>query len=470
MQQVEIPRLVIAGTHSGAGKTTIVTGLLAALRNRGLNVQSYKVGPDYIDPGYHQLASGKPSHNLDTWLLPPEKLLPFFSKSASGNDMAVIEGVMGLYDGGRSGISSTAAIAKELKAPVVLVIDAKSMGESAAAVALGYTSYDPAVNIIGVIFNRVGSPTHKAMIADAMERLGIPVLGFLPRDVALTTPERHLGLKPVTEHDAQATITTMQQWIENHLNIDALLEEARKACPLEKITALYSPDQPLRRVRVAVAQDEAFSFYYPESLETLNTFGADLIPFSPLTDTGLPPDVDGVILGGGFPEMFLPELSANHSMHQALQAAHAMHMPIYAECGGLMYLTQGITDFNGQMFPLVGLLPATCAMQHKLQTVGYVTATAVQDTLLCRNNESLRGHEFHFSQMTPEPAHAADFAWAFQFTKTRTGQTYYGGYAKHNLLASYLHFHFAGHPAAAKRFINHCLAYRQARQGGRQDE
>lgn len=463
MSQMNIPRIIIAGTHSGVGKTTIVTGILAALRQKGLAVQSYKVGPDYIDPGYHQLASGKAAHNLDTWLIPPGKLASIFSKTAQGNDLAVIEGVMGLYDGGRTGISSTAAIAKLLHAPVVLVIDAKAVGESAAAMALGFKMYDPEVKLAGVILNRLGSLNHQNMICEALDKIKIPVLGSMYRNQALQMPERHLGLTPVTEHDAQEVVRQLQEQIAAQLDIDKLIEIAQHSSALaiddcgESGTFVHQPYP----VRIGVAQDEAFSFYYAESLDVLKTLGAEIVPFSPIKDRELP-QVDGVILGGGFPEMFVSPLSCNKGMHQSIRHACAKGMPFYAECGGFMYLTNTIVDFDGQEYEMAGIIPAVCSMESKLQTVGYVEATALSDNVLCTAGEVLRGHEFHFSQMKYDKCEEP-FPWAFSLKKTRTGVTYAGGYAANNVVGSYLHMHFAGNEKSARHFLAKCMEFKHGK-------
>lgn len=457
MQAVKIPRIVIAGTSSGVGKTTIVTGLLGALKQRGLTVQSYKVGPDYIDPGYHYLASGKHAHNLDTWLLPEEKLTTIFTKTAKGNDLAVIEGVMGLFDGGRKGVSSTAAIAKLINAPVILVIDAKSMGESAAAIALGYKLYDTDVNIAGVILNRLGSDTHRDIICQAMTQLDIEVLGCIYRNEAFSMPVRHLGLTPTTENNADSAVDAMIANISAQVNIERVIEISRIATPLD-LPKVHFNREPAQKICIGVAQDEAFSFYYPESLDVLVALGAEIVPFSPLKDVTLP-EVDGIILGGGFPEMFVGALTKNISMRTALLNAFKNDMPIYAECGGLMYLTRQIRDFNGDVYDMVGAIPAVCTMEAKLQTVGYVEASPLKPNILGNVGEIMRGHEFHFSRMIPDSAD--DFDWAFQLTKMRTGSVYNAGYSSRNLLASYLHMHFAGNEKAAKAFYSHCLEYKR---------
>ncbi|MGI6091398.1 MAG: cobyrinate a,c-diamide synthase [Veillonellaceae bacterium] len=457
MQAIKLPRIVIAGTSSGVGKTTIVTGLLGALKQSGRNVQSYKVGPDYIDPGYHFLASGKPSHNLDTWLIPEEKLTAIFTQTAKNSDLALIEGVMGLYDGGRKGISSTASIAKLLKAPVVLVIDAKSMGESAAAIALGYKMYDSNINLAGVILNRLGSLAHRDMICQAMDKLGIEVLGCIFRNDALSMPERHLGLTPITENCATNTVNAMTEQIGAQVNLARIVEISENTDPIV-YSSKSRPVTIAKTVRIGVAQDEAFSFYYPESLETLESLGAELVPFSPLNDTVLP-NVDGLILGGGFPEMFVKQLTQNNQMRSAILEASKCDMPIYAECGGLMYLTRQVIDFDGNVYDMVGAIPAICTMESKLQTVGYIEASPLKTNVLANPGNVLRGHEFHFSRMIPDCPDS--FPWAFEIKKMRTGAIYNAGYSDNNLLASYLHIHFAGNLDAAAQFIRQCQQYRK---------
>ena len=453
---VRIPRLVIAGTQSGVGKTTIVSGLLSALRRRGLNVQSYKVGPDYIDPGYHALASGRPCHNLDSWLMPQERLLSMFAATSRGMDIAVVEGVMGLFDGGRGGVASTASLARLLSAPVVLVVNARSAGESVAAVVLGFKQYDPSLALAGVILNQVGSDSHQAMVVEAVERIGVKVLGVIRRADSLKVPERHLGLLPVTENAADAVLESIHAAIAGQLDVDALLELAGKAPELSMPEAPMLP--ATRQVKIGVAKDEAFSFYYPESLRVLEEMGAELVPFSPLRDTTLPA-VDGLLFGGGFPEMFLQQLADNQPMLDAIRAAAGQGVPIVAECGGYMYLCRSVTDFHGKQFPMVGLIGENCLMAQRLQTVGYVEATALVDSVLCQAGETLRGHEFHFSRM--EPADAAQPCQpAFLITKNRTGLSAPGGFAGANLVASYLHIHFAGNLAAARRFVDACGVYR----------
>ena len=452
----QCPRIVLAGVSSGVGKTTVVTGLLRVLRDQGLAVQPFKVGPDYIDPGFHEKAAGRDSYNLDTWLVPEDRLVSTFCTLAGDADLSVIEGVMGLFDGGAAGVSSTAHIARLLQAPVVLVMNCRSMGQSAAAVALGYREYAPDVEIAGVILNQLGSDNHEQIIREAMAGIGMPVLGALHRTDALQTPERHLGLTPVTETETDALIAHMAETVGAGLDLAAIRSVAESAPPLFPETEETAGEKA--PVRIGVAKDEAFTFYYPTSLSALEAKGAELVPFSPLADETIP-DVDGLLFGGGFPEMFLEKLAANVSLKTSIKNARDAGMPIFAECGGLMYLCREIFDFEEKEYEMVGLVPAVCRMQKKLQRVGYVTAKALRESILAQAGETLRGHEFHFSTMEPD---ASDFPWAYELTGSRQKEAHREGYAAGAVLASYLHINFDGSPAAADRFLSACRAYRKA--------
>lgn len=448
-----IPRIVVAATQSGGGKTTLVTGLLAALRAKGLTVQSFKVGPDYIDLGYHRMASGRAGHNLDTWLVPESRLTEIFARECAGADVAVIEGVMGLYDGGRKGISSTASIAKALNAPVLLVIDAKSVGASAAATALGFRVYDEDVRLAGVLINRLGSETHEEMIRTAMAGIDMPVFGALRRNAALALPERHLGLTPVEENEAAETVRAIGVQVEARLDIARILELARSAPPLDYVSGTHRDVKT--SCRIGIARDDAFSFYYAASLAELEGCGAQLVPFSPLHDEGIP-DVDGLIIGGGFPEMFAAQLAANGSMRASIRTAAERGMPIYAECGGYMYLMSHLVDFAGTSHQMAGVFPGTARMTEKLQMVGYVDAVQAMGTVFGAAGLPLHGHEFHFSV---EEADAGETARPFIFTKMRNGAQYPAGRIVQRTLGSYLHLHFAGCPTAAASFVEACRTW-----------
>ena len=442
------PRLIIAATQSSSGKTTITTGLLGALKNRGLDVQPYKVGPDYIDTGWHTLACGKSSHNLDSWLVGANRLTEIFTATSRGADLSVIEGVMGLYDGGRAGVSSTAEISKLLDAPVVLVIDAKSMGASAAAVALGFREFDRSVKLAGVILNRVGSDSHAKMIVDALDALGIKCFGAIRRNDEFTLPERHLGLVPTTENRAVDALNKICAAVEEQVDVDALIALARNAAPLQ----ISSPSSlvPTPYTKLGVARDEAFSFYYGASLHELERLGAQIVYFSPLNDETLP-KVDGLIIGGGFPEMFAARLEQNKNLRAEIRNAAEAGLPIFAECGGFMYLMRELIDFDGRRFEMCGAIDGVAAMTDKLQTVGYVEAEILHDCAIGMAGDKIRAHEFHFSKELETSGEKI-----FKCTRLRTGKEYLAGIARKNLVASYLHIHFAGSPKAAKSFVDAC--------------
>jgi cobyrinic acid a,c-diamide synthase len=424
-----VARIVIAGTSSGAGKTTVASGLIAALAKRGERPAPFKVGPDFIDPSYHALAAGRPGRNLDAFLSGPELIAPLFKHGSNGANVAVIEGVMGLYDGasGRGELASTAHVSKLLRAPVVLVVDAAAMARSVAAIVHGYRTFDPDVNVAGVILNRVGSEAHAALLREALP--DIPVLGALPRDAELEVPERHLGLVPVTERATRArrVIERLAASIEAHCDIEALLALARGARSVDG--PAWSPGEAPAKVRVAIARGPAFSFHYEENLELLRGAGAELVPFDPLRDAL--PAADALILAGGFPEVFGAELAANAPLRAQIAEFHG---PVLAECGGLLYLTR---ELDGH--PMCGVLDAGATMTGRLK-LGYREVTAVQDHPVWPAGTTVRGHEFHYSTVTP-----GGEAW------TRTG-----GHVRGNVHASYLHTHWAATPEVAKRLVSAC--------------
>lgn len=461
MNRVNIPRVVIAATQSSSGKTTVVTGILRALKNKGMKVQPFKVGPDYIDPSYHGMAAGRAGHNLDTWLVDESRINDLFASEAENADIAIIEGVMGLYDGGKNGISSTAQLAKKLQAPVILVINVQSMGDSAAAIALGFKLYDEEVNLAGVILNRLGSPTHKMLIEEAMARINVPVFGAVYRDDSVHMPERHLGLTPAQENNAKEIIEIISAKIAKEVYLDEIIKLACAAPPLEVQENKQS--NAAKDIVIAVAKDKAFSFYYPASLKQLSDCGAKIEFFSPLEDETIPSDASALIFGGGFPEIFADKLAANKSMLTSIRRANENKMPIYAECGGYMYLMQGIFDFDGNFHAMAGIIPATAKMNKKLQTVGYVKAKNLHDNILGEKGCVYHGHEFHFSTQSEE---AQDFPWAFEFVKMRNNAEYKAGYAKDNILGSYLHLHFLGSKKAADCLLEKAREYYKNRTKG----
>lgn len=440
------PRLVVAGTHSSAGKTTVTMGLMAVLRQQGYTVQGFKVGPDYIDPAYHAEITGRPSYNLDTWMLGEARVREIFARACRGADMALIEGVMGLYDGhGAGGHGSTAEVARVLAAPVILVVNCHGLGASAAAMVLGYQHYDPRVRLAGVICNRVSGEKHYRLVKEAIEAAtGLPVLGYLPRERELQVPERHLGLVARPEGSPIEPLRNrLASVLAGTVDWDGLIGAARSAPALEAET---EPVLPLSSppVKVAVARDAAFHFYYQDALELLTGLGAELVPFSPLEDEELPAGTRGVILGGGFPESFLPHLAANTSMRRSLAEAAARGLPVYAECGGLMYLCREVEGY-----PMVGVVPARVEMTGRLQGFGYIRVRSLGDNLICQAGQEVWGHSFHYSRICPE---TPSFPWAWETTGGHRE-----GYAAGNVLASYLHLHWGANPAWAKAFLRHCL-------------
>lgn len=460
---MKTPRLLIAGTNSGVGKTTLSTAIMASLSKRGLNVQPFKVGPDYIDPGYHTAATGRLCRNLDWWMLGEETLRELFIRSAEQADISIIEGVMGLYDGiGASANSSSAHVAKILETPVILVLDVRSMARSAAAVVLGYQQMDPGVNISGVILNRVGSRRHYRILKEAIEsNCRIPVVGYVyrqPEEIQL--PERHLGLLPTAEKSRLPEhLTAMRQAVEEGIDFEHLIALAKETESIKKPENHVFPDMPgTYKVRLGLVQDQGFNFYYQDALDLLTAFGAELVPCSPLSGQGLPANLHGLYIGGGFPEMFLEELSRNTLFQQELKAATDSGMPVYAECGGLMYLTTSIIDFNNRNYPAAGLIDGRCRMGQKRAGLGYVTAVALHDSLICSRGASLRGHEFHYSTLEL----GREYQGAYRLAKWGEGTTWQDGVITDNILASYVHLHFAGCPDAARKFIESCEKYKNS--------
>lgn len=448
------PTIVLAATRSGAGKTTIATGVIGALARRGLRAQPFKCGPDYIDPSYHKLACGVPSRNIDTWMLPHAAALELFGRAASSAQIAVVEGVMGLYDGhaNLTEQASTAEIAKLLNAPVILIANAARVARSVAAEVLGFQQFDPAVQIAGVILNGIGSPRHLDFCKPPIEQAtGIPVLGYLPRRDDLQAPERHLGLVPVVEGPlAAGWLDALIAQVEQTIDVDALLTIAARAQTPVAPPALF-PDNPVpAKARIALAYDKAFNFYYQDALDLLQAWGADIIPFSPLADAELPAHIGGIYIGGGFPEIYAPELAANRAMLQAVRAAHAHGVQIYAECGGLMYLAQSLTDFDGKAYPMAGLLPVATSMSGGRLTLGYREIEALSDGPLLPKSARARGHEFHWS-IANAPASPDQAAYAVRSQNSRLE-----GFRAPNLWASYIHLHFAANPAIAPRFVSAC--------------
>ncbi|MET7311069.1 MULTISPECIES: cobyrinate a,c-diamide synthase [unclassified Streptomyces] len=482
---VTIPRLVIAAPASGSGKTTVATGLMAAFTQRGLAVSPHKVGPDYIDPGYHSLATGRAGRNLDAYMCGPELVAPLFAHGARGCDLAIVEGVMGLYDGasGQGELASTAHVAKLLQAPVVLVVDASSQSRSVAALVHGFASWDPEVRISGVILNKVGSDRHEMLLREALDESGVPVMGVLRRAEQVATPSRHLGLVPVAERrgDAVSAVAAMGAQVGGGCDLDALMALARSAPrspagsgawdPVEAVRGAVAgggacdaalagpsrnrgsgprtpdgpegggPDGPGRgRPVIAVAGGPAFTFSYEEHSELLAAAGAEVVTFDPLRDVALPEGTRGLVIGGGFPEVYAPELSANEPLRKAVADLAAAGAPVAAECAGLLYLSRSLDGL-----PMCGVLDAEGRMSKRL-TLGYREAVAITDSALAAVGTRLRGHEFHRTVLEPGAGSAP--AWGMHQPERRVE-----GFVQQGVHASYLHTHWASAPGIARRFV-----------------
>ena len=437
---------MVAGTSSGVGKTTVATGLMAALRGYGLSVGSAKVGPDFIDPGYHALATGRPSRNLDAWMCGPEVIAPLAGRASSGADVLVVEGVMGLFDGSgdpAGPAASTAQIAGLLDAPVVLVVDASAVGASVAAMVHGFATFDPEVTVAGVILNRVGSDNHEALLHQAIEPTGIPVLGALRRSVDYAWRDRHLGLVPVVERpeEVRRSVGALAAAVARDCDLDAVLALARSA------PAVAVADPPRAQFQenavVAVAGGPAFSFTYPDNLELLAQAGAELVAFDPVTDPRLPEGATGLYAGGGFPEIFAEGLAANRPLLADVRAKVDAGLVTWAECGGLLWLARSLDGHA-----LAGALPAEARMTDRL-TLGYRRARVRTPSPLGPAGTDLRGHEFHYSVL--EPA-GGDMDWSGRAGSGRCG------FARPTLLASYVHLHLGATPEMAERFVATCAS------------
>jgi len=450
--------LVIAGTHSGVGKTTITIGIMAALKKRGLSIQPFKVGPDFIDPGYHELVCKVPSRNLDSWMLDRSYNCRLLQHHSHDKDIAVVEGVMGLYDGSRSAREdgSTAHMAKLLKAPVILVVDTKGMSRSVAAVVSGFERYDKHLQLPGVILNRVGSKDHYAWLKQVIEEKSrVRVLGYLPQDETVRIPERHLGLLTTKENRLDRTfIRRITNLVERHIDLDRLV---RMALPVASSPILSAPAQAgcdaHDPVRIAVAHDKAFCFYYQDNLDLLRHWGAQLAYFSPMSDTSLPDGVNGIYLGGGYPEVFAADLAANRELLKEIKQFADRGGAIYGECGGLMYLGKYIKGFDKKTYKMAGLFPFTTVMHNKLTDLGYYTVTSRKSTILTRRGDTAKGHQFRYSSIEGMPQSSDR---VFSLRKNRGSKVQREGFAFKNVLASYVHLHFGSNSTLAQRFVASC--------------
>jgi len=456
---VDIPRIVVAGTSSGAGKTTVTVALCRALRARGLRVALFKCGPDYLDPTCHRRAAGAPSHNLDGWMMGREAVRATFQRASRGADIALIEGMMGLFDGASpdSEEGSTAEIAKWLAAPVILVADASGMARSLAALVAGFAGFDRALHVAGVVCNRVGSRGHLDLLRRAQS--APPIVGGLAAEPELAFPERHLGLTTAREGTVAESLfaawgARAAEWID----LDAIMGIARAAqsAPSSSSSSSSSPSSSSPRPRIALALDDAFHFYYEDNLRRLEALGAELVPFSPVRDARLPDGdrLDGLYLGGGYPELHAESLAANAAMRASVAAFARSGRPIYAECGGLMYLTRAIRTRDGRAHPMVGLIPCEAVMADRLEAIGYVEVTLETDTPIGPAGTRFRGHQFRYSRLS-EPDGAV--ALAYSLRRRGSDEPLREGYRiGNNVLASYVHAHWASNPRVAEAFVTSC--------------
>ncbi len=446
-----LPRLVIAGTHSAVGKTTVTLAIQAALRQRGRLVQAFKAGPDFIDPGHHTAVTGRLSRNLDGWMLGEAVNRDVFMRAATGADISIIEGMMGLFDGSSpvSEIGSTAELAKQLDAPVLLVIDGSAMARSAAAMVSGYAKFDSGLRVAGVLFNRVGSEGHYRLLKEAVEQeTNVVTVGYLRPDPAVTISERHLGLVTAMEQGAGELYGLLAKAAEETIDLDQV-EALARSC-----RELTIAPQPVMRahgptVRIGVAQDRAFCFYYPDNLELLEAEGAELVKFSPMSDRVLP-EVDMLYLGGGYPELHGRVLAGNVGMRTAIRQFAERGGTVYAECGGMMYLTQAIRDFAGTSHEMVGLFSAEAVMRKQDLTLGYRTVEFSRDCILGASGRTARGQEFHYSTLVPKGS--LDYACTLRDARGETKGS--DGLIAGNTLALYTHLHFASQPQIAKTLVS----------------
>jgi cobyrinic acid a,c-diamide synthase len=457
-----IMSIAIAGERSGVGKTTVTLAILATLRRRQQTVQSFKVGPDYIDPMFHSYVTGRACRNLDSILTSNDYVRGCFAKHSQTAAYSLIEGVMGLFDGasGTTDAGSTAQIAKLLDVPVVLILNCSSTSRSIAAIAHGYRTFDPQVRLAGVILNQVGSDRHLELLTAALTPLHLPILGVLRRQPDLSIPDRHLGLIPAGElTDLNATLDRLADVGESCFDWDKLLPLLATTDPIsntEDRSAHYRhPERS--KIRLAVAKDAAFNFYYADNLDLLRDLGAELIEWSPLFDEKLPADIQGLYFGGGFPEVFGETLAANQPVRRAIRAAIAAGMPTYAECGGLMYLCDRIVDFDGRSHPMVGIFPTTAVMGKRL-TLGYRQLTTLNDTLLLNAGDRIWGHEFHRSTLTDSPPQPLFSLKGYESNLTFSPE----GWHSYQVQAAYTHLHFGSKPALPQKFIERCHEFMKA--------
>ncbi|MCR8647016.1 cobyrinate a,c-diamide synthase [Leptospira interrogans] len=450
---IKIPRIVIGGTGSGVGKTTIALALTQILRKKGLKVATFKCGPDYLDPTYHSRASQKICHNLDGWLMGKESVLNTFYQACHNVDIAIIEGMMGLFDGHspNSEIGSTAEIAKWLASPVLVVLDTRGMARTVSAILKGLKIFDPDLNLAGAFANFTGSLSHIQLLKDASTE--VPILGGLCKHSEQTFPERHLGLYSASEENvSEEKFNFWGEEGEKSLEVNSILEIANSAPEIS--IPVSNINTTLKRCKIGIAMDSAFHFYYEENLMRLRQAGAELVFFSPLSDSRLT-DVDGLYFGGGYPEVFAPTLSKNKSLLNYIRDLSYKNIPIYAECGGLMYLSKGIKLVEGEFFPMLGLISATSIMEKKLKALGYVEVTTKKETIFGEVGLRFRGHQFRYSDLELDESNPIELV--YNLRKRKSDQVSEEGYSKNSILASYIHAHWASNPSLTEGFVQSCL-------------
>lgn len=453
-------RLIIAGANSGVGKTSLSSGIMSALCRRGLAVQPFKVGPDYIDPAFHTFVTGRKSRNLDAFMLGEDSLRALFSKNSATTEegLSIIEGVMGLFDGhSESGLGSSAHVAQILNAPVVLVINGASIARSAAALVHGYNSFLPDFRLSGVIINMVSGQAHYQLLRRYIEdATSVPCFGYLSKNPDLMLESRHLGLVPSVEvKNLEKRLAALADAVKESVDLDGLLALAASAPELPELPPAFALQaSPPSKIRLGLALDSAFNFYYEDGLDLLRELGAELLPFSPLNDPNLPPDLDGLYIGGGFPEMFAKEIAANSSLKKELLTRLEGGLPAYAECGGLMYLCRELIDLEGVSHEMCGFFPHRAVMTKKLQNFGYVKIDFQQANILGPAGTSIMAHEFHHSRLED-----GEDGRALKISKNQH-RFWEGGLIKKQVLAAYPHLHFQAKPALAENFMAQCRKYR----------
>jgi cobyrinic acid a,c-diamide synthase len=448
---------IIAGERSGVGKTTITLAIVKTLINRNLNVQCFKVGPDFIDPGYHAAVTGRASRNLDGWMMGRDYCVNSFANNCRSADIAVVEGVMGLFDGydGSSEAGSTAQMAKWLNLPVILIIDGSSLARSGGAVALGFESYDPELEMAGIIFNRVAGENHFQYLCDGVKaRCKAEVLGYIQRNSEWLIAERHLGLIMAAEsRNLQQRIDAMALQLQQTVNIDKIIARAKPI--IHDAQQSKQKNRKTGSVAIGVARDAAFCFYYQDNLEYFEKFGAKLVFFSPIHDTSLPPGISGLYLPGGYPELYASDLSRNERMRAEVLEFCKKGKPVYAECGGFLYLLENLVDQNGNSHDMAGLFRSKARMIPHLQRLGYVEVEVQKGCPFLKQGERFRGHEFHYSEITEMPK---SIARCYQVSGRKSRPMFSEGYIIHNTVASYIHMHFASNPSFAEGFVEACRA------------